>query len=79
MSDWYATDANGGEFASKRALREFIAQYPDDVRLTDTSAFENRGVVWGVSNLEDRDVIVGPNPWNARRWYACPDGKGNVR
>lgn len=79
MSNWYATDANGNEFKTKKALREFVAANPDDVRLTDTSAFDNKGTVFGVSTLGRSDVIVGPNPWNARNWYANVDAKGRIK
>jgi len=72
VSDWYATDAGGGDFPSKKALREFVAAHPDDVRLEDTSLIENKGVHYGLASADLRrsDVIVGPNPWNNRRWYA---------
>ena len=80
MSNWYATDANGGEFKTKKALREFAAANPDDVRLTDTSAFGSRGTIFGIAALAGTsDVIVGPNPWNARNWYANVDAKGRVK
>ena len=81
MSNWYATDANGDEFASKKALREFVAANPDDVRLTDTSAFNSRGTLFGIDEIRGRgvEVIVGPNPWTNRKWYATVDAKGRVK
>lgn len=78
MSNFYATDANGGEFKSKKALREFVASNPGQVILKDTSAFASRGTLQGVSALTSSDVIVGPNPWNARNWYANVNAKGKV-
>lgn len=70
MSNFFATDAEGNEFASKKALREFVSATPDSVRLEDTSAFNSRGVTWGIDILTTSDVIVGPNPWRNRKWYA---------
>ena len=70
MSNFYATDAQGDEFPSKAALKRFAAEHPDDIRLEDTSGFNNRGVLWGIGNLKAGDVIVGPNPWNKRNFYA---------
>lgn len=70
VSNFYATRPGGDEFKTKKALREYIAQRPDEVHLEDTSAFNNRGVLRGIDNLTDMDVIVGPNPWRARNWYA---------
>lgn len=78
MSNFYATNANGGEFKSKKALREFVASTPDQLVLQDTSAFSNRGVQQGIAGLTPSDVIVGPNPWNARNWYANVNAKGRV-
>lgn len=70
MSNLYAVDNMGTEFKTKAALRRFIAEHPDDVLFTDTSAFDNRGSWHGISNWRATDVIVGPNPWNNRKWYA---------
>jgi len=72
MSNLYATDASGGEFASKKAFREFVSYAPDSVRLEDTSAINNRGTFYGIDDpqLTSSDVIVGPNPWTNRKWYA---------
>jgi hypothetical protein len=69
MSNFYVTMANGEEFPSKKAFREYVAEYPNDVRVEDTSAFNNRGVSFGVSELTPSDVVVGPNPWWPA-WYA---------
>lgn len=72
MSNLFATDADGNEFASKKALREFASAAPDSVRFEDTAAFGGRGVFWGIDNplITSSDVIVGPNAWRNRKWYA---------
>lgn len=72
MSNLFATDAEGNEFASKKAFREFVSAAQDSVRFEDTAAFGNRGWWWGADNplLTESDVIVGPNPWRNRKWYA---------
>lgn len=72
MSNLFATDANGDEFASKKAFREFVSEASDSVRFEDTSFFDNRGTFYGTDNplLKSSDVIVGPNPYTNRKWYA---------
>lgn len=58
-------------FKSKKALKDAVASRgADAVMVRDTSAFGNRGVI-PVSALKiGTDVIVGPNVYNDRRWYA---------
>lgn len=72
MSNLYAVDAEGNEFASKKAFREFVRDAGDSVYFEDTSAFNSRGQFVGTDNplLSSSDVIVGPNPWRNRKWYA---------
>jgi hypothetical protein len=55
--------------ATKKALRELVASAPERVSFYDTSAFNNRGTV-GVADLSPIDVIVGPDPYTKRSWYA---------
>lgn len=72
MSNFHAKDAiTGRNFPTKKSLREAIAnpQQRPYVLFTDTSAFNNRGTV-GVDGLSASDVIVGPDPYTARNWYA---------
>ncbi len=66
-------------FTSKKALREAVAEHgADNVMVTDTSAFDNKGTV-PVSALTDTTaVIVGPDVRNDRRWYANVKIKNGV-
>jgi hypothetical protein len=68
-----------GQFASKKALREAVASLgAANVFVTDTSGFDNRGRV-AVSDLRPSDVIVGPDAYQDRRWYAnAKTGKDGV-
>jgi hypothetical protein len=68
MSNYHATDGDGRNFKSKKALREALAAN-QVVRMTDTSAFSNKGTV-EPDALSPIDVIVGPDPYNDRRWFA---------
>lgn len=72
MSNLFATDANGDEFASKKAFREFVTEASDSVRFEDTQYYGSRGVFWGIDHplLTSSDVIVGPNAYTNRKWYA---------
>lgn len=66
-------------YATKKALREAVVAGTDPL-VYDTSAFSNRGTV-RLSTLVPSDVIVGPDPYNARNWYANVkrDAKGNLK
>lgn len=55
-------------FKTKKALREFVAT-GSEVLVTDTSAFDNRGCI-NITELSPLDVIVGPNVYTDRKWYA---------
>lgn len=68
MSNFHATDENGANFKTKKAFREAVASGAF-VELADTSAFNPRGVI-GVADLRPADVIVGPDPYTKRDWYA---------
>jgi hypothetical protein len=75
MSNFHAKTLAGANFPSKKALRQAVAN-GDVVVLEDTSAFNNRGTV-GVTDLNPSDVIVGPDPYRQRSWYAnIQPGKG---
>lgn len=68
MSNLHATDQDGRNFPSKKALREHVAA-GKPVTLVDTSAFNPRGTV-ALADVQPVDVIVGPDPYRDRRWYA---------
>lgn len=58
-------------FASKKAFRDAVAeQGADKVTVFDTSAFDNRGTVTVDSLAGTTAVIVGPDVYSDRRWYA---------
>jgi hypothetical protein len=59
----------GTKPATKKALREAVASTPERVRFYDTSMIDNRGDV-GIEDLRPNDVIVGPDPYTKRSWYA---------
>lgn len=71
MSNFHATDGQGRNFKTKKALREAVAA-GQEVFFTDTSAFSNRGTI-ALADLRPSDCIVGPDPYTARNWY------GNVK
>lgn len=79
MSNFHATDGDGRNFKSKKALREALAA-GQVVHMTDTSAFNSRGTV-EPDALSPIDVIVGPDPYNQRDWYANvkPGRDGKLR
>jgi hypothetical protein len=69
----------GPKVPSKKALRELVAA--GDVLVFDTSAFSNRGTV-SIAELADTSaVIVGPDVYTDRRWYANVkrDKSGNIK
>ena len=67
-------------FATKGALREAVKVLgADNVEVYDTSAFRNRGTI-KVSELRGADMIVGPDPYTKRNWYAnVTTVKGEIR
>lgn len=69
MSNLQAFVDGGKKPPTKKALREAVAANPATVTFMDTSAFNNRGTI-GVEDLTPADVIVGPDVYNARNWYA---------
>lgn len=59
-----------GKPKTKKALKELIAEKgADNVLVFDTSAFGNRGTV-PLSSLGTADVVVGPDVYSSRKWYA---------
>lgn len=65
-------------FKTKKALREAVAQRgAENVRVEDTSMFDNKGVVSIASLVGTSADIVGPDVYNNRAWYASV--RRNVR
>lgn len=66
---------------SKKALREALADRgADDIRVFDTSAFDSVGTVTLAELYALRGsvaVIVGPDVWQRRSWYANIDRKSD--
>ena len=60
---------NGRKPTSKRALRDAVKATPDAVVFQDTAMIGNRGRLT-VAELTPSDVIVGPDVYSDRRWYA---------
>jgi hypothetical protein len=84
MSD-YGTDRT---FKSKKAFREFVAaEGAENVGVFDTSMFpKNDGSKPATTVAElrpNRDMVVGPDVYSDRRWYATVkvgrDGKVVVK
>lgn len=68
MSNFHARDSRGGNFKTKKLLREAVAA-GEKVTFTDTSMINCRGTL-PINKLSPTDVIVGPDPYTARNWYA---------
>lgn len=69
------------KFTSKKALTDAVkAEGAENILVFDTSAFDNKGTVTVASLVGTSAVIVGPDVYNDRRWYANVkrDGKGNI-
>lgn len=59
-----------GEPKTKKAFKELVAELgADNVQVFDTSGFNNRGTI-KLSDLESQDVIVGPDVYRSRKWFA---------
>jgi len=70
----------GESIKTKKALREAVNERgADNVMVFDTSAFSNRGTI-PVSALKPADVIVGPDVYERRTWFANakPDRTGKI-
>lgn len=62
-------------FKTKKALREAVEGLgADEVAVYGTSMFGNE-TAQTVAELRPTDVIVGPDVYNKRSWYATFDGK----
>lgn len=69
MSNYGAVSRSDIFYPTKKALREAVKLNPEDVVFFDTSAFANNGTVT-IDQLKPSDVIVGPDPYGRRSWYA---------
>lgn len=70
-------------FKTKKALREAVeAEGADNVTVFGTSMFGNEEAAT-VAELKPADVIVGPDVYNKRMWYANAvkgkDGKVRIK
>lgn len=55
---------------TKKAFKELVAERgADGVQVFDTSMHGNRGTI-KLSELGTADVIVGPDVYSSRKWYA---------
>jgi hypothetical protein len=64
-----AFDQNGRRFATKKALKEAVAQ-GKPVTFDGTSLFDS-GRTYLVSDTNLTTLtVVGPDPYNSRKWYA---------
>ncbi len=62
-------------FKTKKALREAVeAEGADKVSVFGTSVFGNETALT-VAGLRPTDIIVGPDVYHKRSWYAAWDGK----
>lgn len=60
-----------GTFATKAALRRAVAKNgAENVMARDTSVSDNKGTVTIASLADTTSVIVGPDPYTRRDWYA---------
>lgn len=67
------------QFKTKKALADYVKeQGAARVQVFDTSMFDNRGTIT-LADLGPADVIVGPDPYTRRNWYAnVKPGKDGV-
>jgi hypothetical protein len=70
--NFHARDSRAKNFKSKRSLAEAL-KAGEAVTFTDTSAFDNAGTL-KAGQLFPTDVIVGPDPYRDRSWYANVKG-----
>jgi hypothetical protein len=81
MSNYGVLDKAGNDFPSKAAFRRAVAA-GEVVRLYATSPFQGVLPPPSLTTLAPSDVVVGPNPYTKRDWYANVktgrDGKPRV-
>jgi DeoR/GlpR family transcriptional regulator of sugar metabolism len=68
-------------FKSKKALKDAVSeQGAENVYVFDTSAFDNKGTVSIASLAGSTAVIVGPDVYSKRDWFAnVKTVKGEIR
>jgi hypothetical protein len=69
MPNYGVTDAAGQPFPSKTAFRKAVTA-GERVKVFSTSIFENVFPPKQLTDLQPSDVIVGPDPFAKRDWYA---------
>ncbi len=76
--------SSGHDIATKSGLKKMIQENPDKVLLYTTSLFGNQ-FTKKATELDTgvKYSVVGPNPYNNRKWYATvekrTDGKVTVK
>ena len=62
---------NGAIIKTKKELKELVKEDPANVYFYSTGMFGNQ-FNGNVSNMHSTDslTVVGPDPYNARNWYA---------
>lgn len=68
-------------FKSKKALADAVkAEGADKILVRDTSLFDNRGTIKLSELAGSTAVVVGPDVYNKRDWYAqVKNVKGEIR
>jgi len=56
-------------YKTKKALQQDVAA-GNPVMVYDTSLFPNNRGIISITELQPMDVIVGPDPYRNRKWYA---------
>lgn len=71
--------ANGKEVPTKKALREAMRNSPDQlVFYTTSSMFDGHKSFFGDDLPKTNLSVVGPDPFNYRKWYATITATGKV-
>lgn len=77
-------DSRKTDIRSKAGFKRLIANHPDMVHIRTVSPYNDQ-IDTTADKLRDPDifVVVGPNPYTARTWYAQlhvgPNGKLTVK
>jgi hypothetical protein len=62
---------DGNDIPSKTKLKQYMKDTPGLVVFYDTSAFSPEMEKTGQTLTEGKKyAVVGPNPYNSRKWYA---------
>ena len=64
------------DIPTKKALKEAFANKPTLVTLYETSmGNEHKVHFWNSLEIGVKYSVVGPNPYNSRKWYATVEKK----